>query len=116
MYLLSHLSQKLYSVMNLFTLISLGLVFYIGHHLFLAVKDIIKLIKHKRNRDLIINSKIETNIKTHFAKAFIGSFIIASITLLAISFMNFGPSDPKPSSQVDRQPIKKTIPLSSSRN
>ena len=102
--------------MNLFTLISLGLVFYIVHHLFSAAKDTIKLIKHKSNRDAIANSKIETNIKTHFTKAFIGSFIITSIALLAISFMNFGPSDPEPSSQIDRQPIEKTIPISSSRN
>jgi hypothetical protein len=104
--------------MNLFTLISLGLVFYTMYYLFLFVEDMIELIRHKRKKGTIANFKIETNIKTHLTKAFVGSFTLISITFLAISFINanFGPSDPKPSSQIDRQPIEKTIAPSSSKN
>jgi hypothetical protein len=93
--------------MNLFifTLVFLGLllylVFYVLHNLLLLAKDITKLIKHKRRRYITINSKIETNITTHLINAFLGSFVLVSLTLLAISLINLV-SDPKPSSQIDR--------------
>ena len=105
--------------MSLFPLIFLGLffyvVFYIVHNLFLLVNDIIKLIKHKRRRGVTINSKIETNITTHLINAFMGGFVIVSLTLFAISLINFHPSDPKPSSQIDLQSFESTIPANYSR-
>jgi hypothetical protein len=93
----------------------LYLVLYVVHNLFLLAKDILKLIKHKRRRGVTINSKIETKITTHLINAFMGSFVIVSLTLFAISLINFHPSDPKPSSQVHRQSFESTIPANYSR-
>jgi uncharacterized membrane protein SpoIIM required for sporulation len=106
--------------MNLFILIYLGLLFYllfyVVHNLFLLAKDIVKLIKSKRRRCVTSDSKLETKIATHSINVFMGSFVLVSLTLLPISLLNFHPSDPEPSSQIDRRSIEKTIPANYSRN
>ena len=97
--------------MNLFifTFIFLGLflylLFYVPHNLFLLGQDIIKLIKRKRRRGATINSKIETNITTHSMNAFLGSFVLLSLTLLVISLISLV-SDPEPSPQIDQHQRK----------
>jgi hypothetical protein len=101
-----------------FILIPLGLLLYLAcyvvHNLFLLAKDIIKLRKHKQRRGVTIDYKIE--IATHLSNVFMGSFVLVSLTIFAISLINFHPSDPEPSAQIDRPSIESTIPANSSRN
>jgi hypothetical protein len=93
--------------MNPFILIYLGLLlyllFYVVDNLFLLAKDIIKLIKSKRRRGVTIEYKIETKIATHLSNTFMGSFALVILTSLAVSLINFHPSDPEPSSQIDNR-------------
>jgi hypothetical protein len=104
----------------LFIFIYIGLLFYllfyVVHNLFLLANDIIKLIKQKQRRSVTIDYKIETKISTHLSNTFMGSFALVILTLLAISLINFHPSDPEPSSQIDRPSIESTISPKSSRN
>jgi hypothetical protein len=103
----------------LFISIYLGLLFYlllyVVSNLFLLVKDIIKVIKSKQRRGVAIDSRIDTKVAAHLSNTFMGSFALVILTLLAISLLNFHPSDPEPFSQIDRQP-EKTIAPTSSRN
>jgi uncharacterized BrkB/YihY/UPF0761 family membrane protein len=95
--------------MSLFTLVSLGLVFFIAYLLFL-----LKLFQQKHQKGIFTNS-IEVNTKTRLNKALNSNLFILIVTLIALLIYALIPSDPKPSSQINGQPIEKTIPLSTSR-
>jgi hypothetical protein len=63
------------------------------YHFFLLIKDIDRATNNEND------CEVETKIGSHLLNTLVGTFFL----IFSISFLNFGPSDPKPSSLVERQ-------------